>query len=209
MRSVSEAGALDWRAGFQSVLFCLCSGLLACSSYLQGFFSCWHMPGGLAPYCLPSHQCCIGLHCNPLDTAVSVGGCLASVLFDGWWTLKEAWMWAAGHVSCIRFWLRLGFAKLKCDNIAKIFLLFWKEQPLVIQKLSLLRRGIALNYRKFIYTAQWEQKESLKKQRLLLESFEWNDNYNQVRLNGGENYVSVNGKVMCGSRDDDGPCLWV
>lgn len=36
---------------------------------------------------------------------------------------------------------------------------------------------IAFNYLKFIYAAQWEQREILKKPRLSLESFEGNDNY--------------------------------
>lgn len=87
--------------------------------------------------------------------------------------------------------------------IAKTFLLFWKEQQLVIPKLSLIWLGIVFNYRKFTYTAQWEQ--SLKKHWLFLESFEWNDNYNQVRLNWSENYFDVNGKVICRSAEGDGP----
>lgn len=189
------------------MLFFLYSGLLACSSYLQGFFSCWHMPGGLAPHCLPSHQCSVCLHCNPLGTAVSVGGCLVSMLFDGGEPLKRLHV---GSGTCVSYeiptnaWL----CKTEMWFIAKIFLLFWKEQQLVIQKLSLLWLGIAFNYREFIYTAQWEQKGSLRKHRLLLESCEWNDNYSQVRLNWGENYFSLNGKVMCGSREGDGSCQW-
>lgn len=46
-----------------------------------------------------------------------------------------------------------------------------------LKKVRPLQLGIAFNYLKFIYAAQQEQKEILKKRRLSLEPCEWN-NYN-------------------------------